>query len=347
MATNILTKLNKKMEHKIVQTEEEKLYQRMNADTSGTSTEEAESLKEYEQWKADKTIIRVTFGSSDIDGNLYYYDTKTGITVVFMMNDIQKGMPYYREEMRSNFTGNFQFDVRVNEIDAEKKYVYCISARNPKEIVMTVNRAIQQELSLGNKPIVTGKITKVTKNYLLVDIFERGIKGYLSLQKWSPIYVRTLIGKCEKGDVLQFEVTKKMPNGNAKSRETCWALDRSNISPNPWGTVPAEWKKGTQILVTCIEKPEEDFENGKKRTFWWGQNEVCPDIEILCDYTTKVPKGEVIPGETYLAIISEISISLEKGEKNIFKVSPFSKQKENAVPGIKVLKTRKKLEVPV
>lgn len=351
--SNLLTKLNTRLEDKVVLTEEEKLLQALSSNTSPTA-EEADSIKRYEEWMAEKTIIRATFSSSDKDGNLYYYEPNTGITVIFMKDDIKKSMPYYREDLRSNFTGRFTFEVRVKSIDTQEKNVYCTSAREPKQIIRAVGASLLKELEAERHPIITGKVTKVDSRYILVDIFERGIKGYLSARDWSPAFTRTLTGKCKVGDYLQFEVTGRMPGANRKTG-ICWKLSRKNLTPNPWQMVPKEWDEGSIILVKCVEKPNDDrnaveaSENDKpkRRTFFWGQCAICPDLEILCDYTTKVSKKDVIVGETYVCSISKISIS-EDGKNNVLKASPFKKADESSSPGIKASerKKRKPLEVP-
>ena len=349
MSSSLLKKLNTRMEDKVVLTEEEKLLQALSSNTSPTA-EEADSIKKYEEWMAEKTIIRATFSSSDKDGNLYYYEPNTGITVIFMKDDIQKSMPYYREELRSNFTGRFTFEVRVKDINLLEKHVYCTSAREPNQIIRAVNATLSKELEDGKHPIVTGKVTKVDARYILVDIFERGIKGYLSVKGWGPIYTRTLIEKCHVGDYLQFEVIKRMP-----STSVCWQLSRKNLTPNPWRTVPKEWGPGSIILVKCVDKPDDDRDATavseqdvpKRKSFFWGQCSVCPNIEILCDYTTKVSKKDVIVGKTYVCSISKISIS-EDGKNNVLKASPFKKADESSIPGIQApeRKKRKPLEVP-
>lgn len=286
--------------------------------SAGADAMKAFVFKKYEECMHSGMKIEVVFDACDVDGTFTVYDN--GVLVVLPGEDVAALRGDVDVHATSNMLG-IKLALNVASVDRENQKVVCEIPRTAKKQAKNVIKdSIQKQISAsiknGNKPLVWGKIMRVEPRRVLVDILGQGVLGIIDLAHWQKSYTRSLVGMCEVGDYLQFEIVKQAPK--LQGKDNAWILSRKNITETAWDAIDYDsLKPGGNILVKCIEKPV-----GK--TYWWGVSDRTPGIEIMGDYTAKfTPTKNMLEGITYKCKIKDVSVGEGENARNLFTVIPF------------------------
>lgn len=206
--------------------------------------------------------------------------------------------------------------VKVCEICVEEKKVYVELAGATKESYTAnlreeINNELSRSVYAGKNPVVWGRVVRVNRDKMVIDILDKGINGFLGRKHWSKDFYRSLESVANVGDYFQFEVVGKAPKLDGKP--VAWILSRQNITKSVWDDLNLEGleEKGV-LLVRCVEKPE-----GK--TYWWGVSDRLPGVELMGDYSSSFrTPANLYEGITYKCKIKRLDL-----EKKQIKVVPF------------------------
>lgn len=262
--------------------------------------------RDYNRLLEEGKLINMLFDSYNTEGD---YEAIDGDWVVILEN--AEMLKYGQENtlrQKSIFL-NRTLCVKVLRVEEKRAYVTPAGStehalkHSTKELV---NNEIARSLAAGKKPVVFGRVLKIRPESIMVNILDADILGFISRANWSGIYTRTLMGLCQEGDYLQFEVLERS-HRNKDTNSKAWILGRKNIARNPWEKVNIEGLQvDSYMVVKCMEKPE-----GK--SYWWGVSDRLPGVEVMGDYTRfyTMQKG-MFTGLSYHCKV----ISIEKNTKN-------------------------------
>lgn len=284
-----------------------------------------ESLDKYEKYMEEKTILELKFSVCMRNGTFTGVDN-AGITFVMEPESTFDGLPAFAASMGSVYLG-YKFQVKVIRVDRENERIYVAPAVGSSARARSEKRQIISELlravEAHRSPTVWGCVKKITDRVIYVDILGQNILGLCNITHWSKSYVRTLIGQCEVGEFLQFEVTDS-PKPNAKGKDRCFLLDRRNFSTDPWEELPMEFLvRGTKCRVRCEEIPA-------NKTYWWGNLDIVRGIEVMGDfpYGGRGSEPRIIPGISYICTVKTARVNVA-GQPNMLKVVPRSVASED------------------
>jgi len=301
--------------------------------------EKEKAFRKYEACMKENGVVTICFDACDIDGTFSTYDN--GILIKLPGSSVKEAQDEVDVYTTARMLG-INFSLKITEVSRENNQVICSVPGSTKATVKrTVKSEIQKEISKiiekGESPLVWGRITNVQPRRALVDILGQGVLGIIDVSHWQKCYTRSLIGMCKEGEFYQFEIKKKAPK--KAGADTAWMLSRREITKNVWDEIDYKnLQPGGNLLVRCIEKPE-----GK--SYWWGQSDRLPGIELMGDFTDKInPSTVLLEGITYKCKIKEIFISKEDYKKNKFSVIPYGidEQDMNKVEAVKKLRTSEK-----
>lgn len=305
MANSVLQRYSRALDQKVA-----------DDGVEAVSKQQEDPLAVYENAMKEKDRLEVIFEIADKDGNLYLTDPN-GIKILATAKDLLDAMPYYQKRIKDKFIGK-SFVVNITKVDREKKIVYVKSSRSSagatKAIII---REIQKELNAGHKPVVNGRVTKVTDDTVYVDLLVRGILGVCTIAYWRKGYTQSLKSEVKYGDILKFEITGRMEPQKTQTGEelkkktgaqTAFLLSRKDITSDPWKNVSPIIQPNAVCLIKCIEKPD-----GK--TYWWGSTPLAAGIQVMCDYNDKFG---IATGRTY-----KCKIRAYDPKKGVLKATPF------------------------
>lgn len=280
-------------------------------------------FKKYEQYQNSGEKVEVSFDACDTEGTFTKYEND--VLIILPGESVSSVKKHINVYSTARMLG-ISLKLKIKEVDRENDRVYC---EMPELVTMheTIRGAIQKEifrtLAAGEKPLVWGKITKVTPRRAIVSILNQGVLGIIDVTRWQKCYTRQLIGMCEVGDFFQFEIISQAPK--LQDKPVAWKLSRKDITEDAWSLIDYEsLKQGGSILVKCIERP-------KGKNYWWGTSERTPGIEIMGDYTMRFQSGKtLIEGITYMCKIDNIEIHKDEYTSNKLSVIPFGVVPEDA-----------------
>jgi len=297
------------------------IVRQLGMDVVETVTEKKQGnpLAKYEEAKAQKKTITVSFDSCDKTGNFSTYD-ENGVFIVLSGDQVADVQGVSNTRATGRMLG-MEMKLYIKKIDEEKQTIYCEIPRSVKAIAQNtvrdnINRELGRMVDAGKTPVVWGRIIKVDAKKALVDILGQGVRGLVDTAYWQPGFTRSMIGMCEVGEYFQFEVRKrgilKSPN-----QEPYWLLSRKELARDAWQDINySNLEKGGVLLVKCIEKPVE-------KSYWWGVSDRLPGVELMGDYnSTYRQNGLMVEGITYKCNIKEIVMPTETTRGKI-KVAPF------------------------
>ncbi len=275
-------------------------------------------FKKYEDCMHSGMRIDVVFDACDVDGTFTVYDR--GVLIVLPGEDVAAVRGDVDVHATATMLG-IKLSLNVVSVDRENQKVVCeIPSSAKRQVKNVIKDSLQKQISTSirneKRPLVWGKIMRVEPRRVLVDILGQGILGIIDRAHWQKSYTRSLMGMCEIGDYLQFEIIKQAPKFAGK--DDAWILSRKDITEDAWDKIDYEsLKPGGNILVKCIEKPV-----GK--SYWWGVSDRTPGIEIMGDYTPKFsPTKNMLEGITYKCKIKDVCINKGGDARNLFTVIPF------------------------
>lgn len=312
-------KKNKEIEEKILALEEE---------NSRNQEDIFDAIDMYEEYERTQKVFKVQFESCDRDGT--FVGVNNNILIIMQGASTLEHMPYFIPQIRAKLMG-YEFEVRVVQVDREKRRVYVESARDAERAIRNASktelvRNLIGALEEGKKPRVWGKVKVVHEKTAYIDIFGEDVTGFISAAYWQKSYVRYLSTVCKEGEYYPFDVVGMVKRKNAQM--PLFVLNREEIADDPWKNIPMDIiKKDALIYVKCIENPV-----GNKN--WWGNSPLVPYIEILGLFPSIKKKGDtlqLIPGVTYKCRIRRISqVDEDRKGQNSLVVIPFAVADEDA-----------------
>lgn len=317
---SIIDRVNRQIEKKIGETARE---------MGTTAYEKRDVFEKYEKLLQDKTVFSVQFQSCGRDGTFIGVDQESGVHFIMPGSTTLEHLSYFKPHMASLMVG-YQFDVRVTQIDRERKRIYVESSheRRARSTQSQVVGALMKELNAGNKPRVWGRIISVQGQYANIDILGEHVLGRIKVTHWQKSYLRNLASVCSPDEYYAFHVVGALPKKTGKQQ--AFLLDRTELAEDPWENIPMDvLKVGTVIMVKCIELQNE-------KGLWWGCSAIAPGIEIMGKFPREKGKLYMFQDMTYMCKIIQIRRGSDQpaapGEKNdnVFVVSPYAVAEQDA-----------------
>jgi len=294
-----------------------------------------EKLKKLKQNEGSEAAFELFVDYSDSEtGDLYHYDD-FNICYVVRAEELKRLYPGYVPRGNSYLLGT-TFRVRISSVDMDKSVVELYPEKNldinldqyrKRAANMDMKGSESARLSRAllsylddndnvKKPVVRGTITKVEKDRIFVDLFDKGLTAVIPVKNYMEQYRRDLRDEVMVGDSLKGVVFAYRSRENEDEKH--FLMSTVGFLPDPWWSEKVRsFKPNDIILVKCVEKPERE-----KAMFYWGIAPVLPGIDILCDYTQKVPRTAVAVGKYYKCKIGSID-----REKRKLTVAPFEECK--------------------
>lgn len=321
MNTTYFDRKNKEIEEKIHASEEERRR---------TQKPEIDPLEVYEGYLKNDKEFRVQFESCGRDGT-FVGSAEGNILIIMRGESTIEHLPYFAPRLQAKLMG-YEFEVKVVQVDREKRRVYVESARSSERALKNASKTelvgnLINALSRQEKPRVWGKVKSIQGDQAYVDIFGENVTGIIRTPYWQKSYLRYLSTVCQEGEYYPFDVVGMFKH-TIPGKAPLFVLNREEIADNPWDNIPVDvLKEGALIYVKCIEKPE-----GNK--CWWGNSLITPYIEILGLYPGRNKSGQrlqIIPGLTYKCKIRRITqADQDERGQNSFVVMPFAVTENDA-----------------
>lgn len=285
-------------------------------------------LKKLEEFMKEGTVLDMFADYSDTQtGDLYHVDN-VGITYILKCEDIKTLFPQYIPYGNSYLLGT-SFKVTIKEIDddgnvflnalecsiSESKYNQLAKkgshlADHAERLKKTLFTGLQEE---GIKPLVRGTVVKVERDRIFLDIFDTGLIGVVPVKNYAEQYRRDLRDIVYEGDSLKGVVfAYRARQGESEQR---FLISTADYLTDAWAAA-RRFKVGDIIIIKCVEKPEKCPTTQK---YFWGVSRMLPSIDIMSDYSTKIPNTSVVVGHYYKCKIKNIDIP-----RHQLKVVPFA-----------------------
>ncbi|MCR5338213.1 MAG: hypothetical protein K6E75_06620 [Lachnospiraceae bacterium] len=175
----------------------------------------------------------------------------------------------------------------------------------------TIREGIEKE----QKPVLRGTAIRVDADAVYVDIFNAGIIAVVPRKHFSFRFHRDLRDMIQVGDSVRGVVFAYRAKEGSDEKHYIMNT-RYHMADDSWKKA-SRFKKGDTILVRCVDIPDGTQAN---QLYFWGVSPLAPGIDILCDYTTKVPAKDVAVGTYYRCRIKD-----KNDRDKQLKVSPFEK----------------------
>lgn len=285
-------------------------------------------LKEYQ---AEETLLDMYVDYSDSETGVLYHIDSVGIEYVLEVDEIKKLFPAYVPYGNSYLLGT-TFKCRIKAIDDSTGKVFLsavecsLSAADYKTLsakgVGSKNDAERLEKVLfeglnmpgKQKPVVRGTVVKVEKERIFLDLYDTGVIGVVPVKNYAEQFRRDLrdivyVGDSLKGVVFAYRARKG-------ESEQHFLVSTADFLGDPWKKIKERFDVGDVIVIKCVEKPPVQQTTKK---YFWGLSRVVPGIDIMSDYSTKMPRSAITVGHYYKCKIKEIDVV-----KQHFKVVPFA-----------------------
>lgn len=293
-----------------------------------------DKLKKLKELEGTEEILEVYVDYSDSEtGDLYHYD---GLNICYLItaDELKKLYPGYVPRGNSYLLGT-TFKVRVKEVDESKGIVELYAVENEevsleqyKKRASNIHTYGSEAAALHNyimsalnddikKPLVRGTVTKVEVDRIFLDLFDKGVEAVIPVKNYTAQYRRNLQNEVSVGDSLKgvvFAYRARPTKDGGKEEEKHFLVSTVGFIPDPWKTEKVRHLKPKDIIVVqCVEKPTRE-----KALYFWGVSNMLPGIDILCDYTMKVPETAVKEGHFYKCKVGMIDARRHK-----LTVAPF------------------------
>lgn len=288
-------------------------------------------LGRLEEFKDQGATLEMFADYSDTEtGDLWHYDD-SGILYVLQADEIRKLYPSYVPFGNSYLLGQ-TFKVKIKEVNKEegKVYLFAESCQLTNADFMGMSKKYSKLSSHAErlssmlfagleegaqKVVVRATVTDVEVDRIFVDIFDTGIIGVIPVKNYAEQYRRDLrdcvcVGDSLKGVVFAYRTRE----GSGEPKR--FLVSTAGFLTNPWKNA-RNFKKGDVIVVKCVEKVYSPAQN---KQYFWGVSRMIPAIDIMCDFTQKIPESAVSEGRFYSCKITDIET---RGRQARMKVSPF------------------------
>ncbi len=186
-----------------------------------------------------------------------------------------------------------------------------LAAQLEKAIITGLSKQSNQE-----RPVLRGEAVKVEPDCVFVDVFNTGIIAIVVRKHFARRFHRDLRDVVQVGDTMRGVIYGR--GTRFKGDGTSFYLMNTSYHMAEDGWKRAQhFKKGDTIVIRCVGKPE------KVRTtqqYFWGVSLKMPGIDLMSDFSTKVPEKDVQIGGFYKCKIKNIDTRLKQ-----VKVVPFEK----------------------
>lgn len=287
-------------------------------------------LRKLEQYKENGTVLDMFADYSDGEtGDLYHVDDFR-IMYVLKCEDIKKLFPTYVPFGNSYLLGT-TFKVTIKEIDDEGTVflnaVSCsVSKDGYQEMVKkgssATSHASRLEMLLFDslnapsgspKALVRGTVTMVEKDRIFLDIFDTGLIGVVPVKNYAEQFRRDLRDVVEVGDSLKGVVFAYRSRADEDTKH--FLISTANFIPDAWA-IARKFKVNDIIVIKCVDIPQKC---PTTQLYFWGVSRMLPSIDIMSDYSNKVPQSAVSIGKYYKCKIKDIDI-----KNHHLKVVPYA-----------------------
>jgi len=312
---------------------------RRNQGYSPAKREKITGLKKLRKLKkladSDESFDMFADYSNHETGDMWHYDS-SGILYILSADEIRTLYPSYVPYGSSYLLGQI-FKVKIKSVDEEEEKVY-LSAVScdlsnadylgmSKKYSSLSNHAERLKSLLfdgigdgKDKVVVRVTVTEVEKDRIFVDIFDTGIIGVIPVKNYAEQYRRDLRDCVMTGDSLKGVVFAYRAREGSGEPER-FLVSTAGFLTDPWKHAE-NFNVGDTIVVKCVEKRDN---LSAHQQYFFGVSPMLPNIDIMCDFTRKIPASKVEEGRYYSCKITELKLPREvKGkEKPKMKLSPF------------------------
>lgn len=283
-----------------------------------------------------ETVFEMFADYSDHEtGDLWHYDDN-GILYVLEAAEIKKLYPSYVPFGSSYLLGQ-TFKVNIKNVDEEEEKVYltAVSCDLSNTDYLGMNKKYSSLSShaerlrallfdgIGDgkeKVVVRVTVTEVEVDRIFVDIYDTGIIGVIPVKNYAEQYRRDLRDCVAVGDSLKGVVFAFRTRAGSGEPER-FLVSTAGFLTDPWKKAE-NFKINDILVVKCVEKR---FNPSAHQQYFFGVSRMIPNIDIMCDFTQKVPESRVEEGRYFACKITELKTmrDIKRGEKPKMKVSPF------------------------
>lgn len=178
---------------------------------------------------------------------------------------------------------------RITKIDEENKVVE-ISAKDvtknkEKREAEEIYKQILAKLEDGEKVVLPAELIRITGRNKEVGIFSilaKKVIGYMHIRDFTKGFCLSFNDVTKLHEYYDVEIISKRVS---KSQPFYFNVSRKNICEDPWRKkeLRENYKRNDLVVIKCISYDQ------KKPDIWWGVCEDIPEIQIMCQFTGKVP----------------------------------------------------------
>ena len=277
-----------------------------------------DKLSKLEELKAADKTIKCFIDKIGEDGTISHID-KDGVTYFLTSERITQLYPDYNPRYSGYLLGS-SFDGKIGEIDKENKTVELVDIANGsmKNAVFSrltkavrvsnsaqafkglLNSTIGKEKKTGAKVRVKGIVKEVKWCVTYIDMYGTGVIGAVPSRLFRQGYTSDMTTLVSVGDVLEGVVIGYgVP---VKGEPEAYIVNTAAYTVYNTKKYLDKVKVGDALVVHCVKKPRKEG-----REFFWGQCSYFPGIDIMCDYSTSVPKESVHLTEYFSVRIKKVA----------------------------------------
>ncbi len=290
-------------------------------------------------------FLKENVGNPEFVGKMYvdYADGETGdlagttpegIDYVILADDVRKLFPKYVAHVNAYLLGA-EFTASIKEVSdqgvvfldpikcsvTEAEFGSFIKGSGGKrqsvatQLEKVINAGISKR-SNREKPVLRGEAVKVEPDCIYVDVFNTGIIAIVTTKHFARRYHRDLREVVQVGDTMRGIIYGRGTRKNDGDKVYYQMNTTYHMAEDGWKRAQ-NFKKGDTIVVRCVGKPEKV---ATTQQYFWGVSLKMPGIDLMGDFSTKVPEKDVVVGGYYKCKIKKV----DNKQKQV-KVVPFMK----------------------
>lgn len=248
-------------------------------------------------------------------GDVQHTD-QDGITYMVKADTIRSVYENYKPEhggylLGSRLTGKVDYidrskglvEIRILKGSLDGKVFQSLAARK-KGTSNAETLKNMLELSLRDKNMgkikVTGVITDVQVDVLYVDMFRTGLIAAIPTSMYRKNYIRDLRKFAKVGDTVDGVVVEYRPARKGEE-DKYFIINATAYRDYNWKRYADSIHVGDAMIVRCEEKKTRE-----NQTYFWASTDRYPGIDLMCDYSTSMPREHIQVGSYYKVRVKKV-----------------------------------------